>query len=108
MALPGQLLGEFAGGFGGPAQRRHGIPADIGLDQHEECLPNGCVPVDDAFAASAGPADTSQWRLPGVEFPHSDRHCGLTDTGGPGDCSDPAVAEGLGLRPYQQATLPLV
>ncbi|MFF5505857.1 hypothetical protein [Streptomyces roseolus] len=29
-------------------------------------------------------------------------------TGGMGDCSDPAVAEGLGLRPYQQATLPLV
>lgn len=52
--------------------------------------------------------DASQRCLSGVEFPHSDRHSGLTDTGGTGDCSDPAVAEGLGFRPYQQATLPLV
>jgi hypothetical protein len=108
VALPSQLLGEPAGGFGGPAQRRHGISADVGLDQREECLPNGRVPVDDAFAASAGPADASQRDLSGVEFPHSDRHSGLTNTGGAGDCSDPAVAEGLGLRPYQQATLSLV
>lgn len=64
--------------------------------------------VYDAFAAGTGPEDASQWNLSGVEFPHSRRHSGLTDTGGTGDRSDPAVAEGLGLHPCQQATLPLV
>lgn len=85
-----------------------GIPANIRLDQCEECFPNGRVPVGDAFAAGPGSADASQRNLSRVEFPHSCRHSRLTHAGGMGDCSDPAMAEGLGLRPYQQTPLPLV
>lgn len=85
-----------------------GSPRDVGLDQREECLPNGWVQVDDAPAAGARPTDTTQRGLSAAEFPHSGRHSGLTDTGGTSNRSDPVVAEGLGLRPYRQATLPLV
>ncbi|GAA2978384.1 hypothetical protein Sfulv_60320 [Streptomyces fulvorobeus] len=32
VALPGELVGESAGGLRRPAQRRHRIPAHVGLD----------------------------------------------------------------------------
>ncbi|WUT24972.1 hypothetical protein OG506_46290 [Streptomyces sp. NBC_00696] len=52
--------------------------------------------------------DASHRGLSEVEFPHSGKHSGLTDTDGTSDGCDPAVAEGLGLCLYRQATLPLV
>ena len=82
-----------------------GSPRTSGLNQREKRLVDGQVQFDDTFAAGAGPADASQRDVSGGEFAYSGRHPGLTDTGGAGDRSDPAMAEGLGLRPYQQATL---
>lgn len=102
LAPAGQFLGELAGGLGGPAQRRHRVPADVGLQQGEESRPKGRVQGDDAFAAAAGPADPSQRSLSRVEFPHPERHSGLTDTGGTGHRPDSAVAERPSLRPISR------
>lgn len=84
------------------------MTADVGLDQREECLPNGWIQVDDALASTAGPTDASQRGLPGAEVSQAGGHSGFPDAGGTGNSSDPAMAERLGLRPYQQTTLTLV
>lgn len=89
-------LGEAEQSAGGIAHDHVsvGVPANYGRTE-----PLGPLGVGGKSVAGETDQESSS---------HSDRHSGRTDTGGTGDCSDPAVAERLGLRPCQQATLPLV
>jgi hypothetical protein len=109
VALPGQLVGEGAGGLGRPPQPGHRVAAGLGLDQRVQRVEQAGVGLGQRLATATGAAGAPGLGLQaGVQVldPGGDR--GPGDPGGAGDQGDPAVAQRPGLGPQHQAALPLV
>jgi hypothetical protein len=108
MSGPGQLAGQRAGRLGGPAQRRHRIPAYVRLHQRQQRRDKLRIEIGEFSATSAHSAYPPQRRLTGVQFSNTARHRSLTHTSSPGHQPDPAMAQHPRLGPHQQPPLPLV
>src|SRR3954451_23821508 len=109
VAHGGQGLRQLRQALAGPAQRRHRIAARVRLDQRQQIAKQRGILRHPLLAAATGTADTARVKhLRCHQFLQAPADCAGSNSGGPRQCRDAAIAGCLGFRRREHPPATLV